>query len=91
MICFAKSNKGLMQCLGPCVYIKPHFVRFSDQFPNISFASLDVDEVPAVAQQFQVTRFPNFLFWKRGRLVDRFLGSDDSGLRDAIATFSGGE
>jgi thioredoxin 1 len=60
---------------GPCKALKPLFDKASDKFAGkASFASMDVDQNPAVSQQFQIQSIPLLLFFKEGKVVNKIIG-----------------
>ena len=55
---------------GPCRMIGPKFEKMSDEFSDIIFLKVDVDEVEEVAENYDVSAMPNFVFIKNGRQVN---------------------
>ncbi|KAK2803276.1 thioredoxin trx1 [Onygenales sp. PD_10] len=60
---------------GPCKAIAPKIVEYSEKYPQVGFYKIDVDEVPALAQELGVRAMPTFLFFKDGQKVDEVLGA----------------
>jgi thiol-disulfide isomerase/thioredoxin len=58
--------------------------RFSDEFPSIHFAKIDVDEVPDVAQELGIRAMPTFLIFKDGEKVQEVVGANPQALKAAI-------
>ncbi len=58
--------------------------RFSEQYTNVHFVKLDVDEVPDVAQELGIRAMPTFLIFKDGEKFDSVLGVNPRGLVDVI-------
>jgi thioredoxin 1 len=57
---------------GPCKAIAPVYANLSKKhtIPGVlGFAKVDVDAVSAVAQKYQVSAMPTFMFFKEGRQV----------------------
>ncbi|KAK0124873.1 Cytoplasmic thioredoxin isoenzyme 2 [Cadophora gregata f. sp. sojae] len=69
---------------GPCKVIAPQVVKFSDEFPDVHFAKLDVDEVPDVAQELGIRAMPTFLIFKDGEKVKEVVGANPNALKLAI-------
>jgi len=69
---------------GPCRYIAPHFANFSEQFPEVVFMKVDVDEVSEVAASEGVNCMPTFMFFKGGSKVDTLEGADLESLKNLI-------
>lgn len=65
----------------PCRHFAPIFERVSEKFPDVTFAKVNVDEEPAIAQSFGVQGIPLLvafrdgvpLFSQAGMLADRAL------------------
>lgn len=57
---------------GPCRMISPYFVELSQQsdFSNVQFLKIDVDDVEAAAQKYEVEAMPTFVFIKNGREIE---------------------
>jgi thioredoxin 1 len=61
---------------GQCCASAPIFAELGGRFGGqIKFAKLNFDEERAVANEFDVTVIPTFLFFKGGKVVDRYIGS----------------
>lgn len=57
---------------GPCKRIQPLFKKLSEQYPNIIFASIDVDDFDGSTPQ----SVPTFKFYKDGNLANEMVGAD---------------
>lgn len=71
----------------PCKLIAPVFEEMSSpdgEFANIIFIKIDVDEVPSLAERFQVQAMPTFLFMKDSAEIDRFSGASVEKLKQTI-------
>ncbi len=60
---------------GPCRMLSPVVDELSDQYSQITFGKLNVDENGAIAQKFQIMAIPTLLFFKNGELVDTLVGA----------------
>ena len=69
---------------GPCKMIAPAYEELSSEYTESVFCKVDVDEVPDIAQRYEVMAMPTFLFLKNGEVVDRFSGASVEKLRDTI-------
>ncbi|KAH9827594.1 Thioredoxin amt13 [Teratosphaeria destructans] len=69
---------------GPCKVIAPQVVKFSDTYKDVRFYKLDVDEVPAIAQELSVRAMPTFLLFKDGEKVGEVVGANPTALETAI-------
>lgn len=75
---------------GPCRQLSPLLDRVAGGYAGkIKFVKVNVDESPALAQNFQVQAIPTVLLFKDGKLADRFLGvpaeADLTSKLDALA------
>ncbi|CAA7055350.1 unnamed protein product [Microthlaspi erraticum] len=70
---------------GPCRMIEPAFIAMAEKFTDVEFVKLDVDELPDVAKEFNVTGMPTFVLVKRGKEVDRIVGARKDELEKKIS------
>jgi thioredoxin 1 len=60
---------------GPCKMLKPIFDKAAKDFSGkASFASIDVDENPAVSEKYKIQSIPLLLFFKGGKVVKSIIG-----------------
>lgn len=71
---------------GPCKAIAPKVVELSntEEFANVRFYKLDVDEVSDVAQELGVRAMPTFLIFKDGQKVGEVVGANPQALEAAV-------
>jgi thioredoxin 1 len=60
---------------GPCRMIGPVLDEMAGDHPAVKFLKLNVDEAPAVAQQFAVMNIPTILAFEGGELKQRIVGA----------------
>ena len=75
----------------PCKMIAPAFEELSNpsgEFGNVVFIKIDVDEVPDLAEKYQVQAMPTFLFLRGDKEIDRFSGASVEKLRQTIMNHS---
>ena len=60
---------------GPCRMIGPVLDEMSGDHQDVTFLKLNVDEAPAVAQQFNVMTIPTILAFEGGELKQRVVGA----------------
>ena len=71
----------------PCKLIAPVFEEMASpdgEFSSAIFIKIDVDEVPELAERFQVQAMPTFMFMKNNAEVDRFSGASVEKLKQTI-------
>lgn len=63
---------------GPCKMIAPKFEELSIQskYQNIRFAKVDVDDVPELANEYQVQSLPTFMAFKNGKFAGETKGAN---------------
>ncbi|KNA12694.1 hypothetical protein SOVF_123640 [Spinacia oleracea] len=69
---------------GPCQYMEPIVKDFSTKYRDIEFVKIDVDELADVASEFGVDAMPTFVFFRKGKEVDRLIGANKGELRERI-------
>jgi len=71
---------------GPCRTIAPLYDTLSKEFPDLIFLKVDVDEVPAMAQRFEVRSMPSFIFQDPfgNSVFQKLVGADSGSLKQQI-------
>jgi len=69
---------------GPCKVIAPKIEEMSNEFNEVVFLKLDVDECEDVAQDYDIKCMPTFLFFKNGEKVDEFAGANEAKIRELV-------
>ena len=60
---------------GPCRFIAPLIDELAVEYTGkATIAKVDVDEAPALAEQFSVSNIPTLIVLKDGKEVKRFMG-----------------
>ena len=59
---------------GPCHMLSPVVEELSQEHPEITFAKVNVDEAPELAQQFHVSAIPTLVLFRDGEPVDVSVG-----------------
>ncbi|CAJ2512209.1 Uu.00g052240.m01.CDS01 [Anthostomella pinea] len=84
-----KDNKIVMlDCFatwcGPCKAIAPILAKHSneDEFKDILFAKIDVDDLPELAQELEITAMPTFMIFKDGNMkpAEKLVGANPNAL-----------
>lgn len=58
----------------PCKRLAPLFEELSNEIKNVTFAKLNVEEHPELAQEYDVMNIPTMLIFKNGEEADRITG-----------------
>ncbi|KAK7910332.1 hypothetical protein WMY93_015016 [Mugilogobius chulae] len=72
---------------GPCKMIAPKFEKMSEEFTDVVFLKVDVDDVADVAGKCGIRSMPTFQFYKNGKKVDEFSGASEPKLREFIEKY----
>lgn len=59
---------------GPCRMISPIVDEIASENPDIKVAKVNVDEQPALAQQFGVMSIPTIIAFKGGKEINKSVG-----------------
>lgn len=60
----------------PCLMMAPVIEDLSERFSGkINFAKVDVDENSELSEKFQIRSIPNFILFKDGKPLERFVGA----------------
>jgi thioredoxin 1 len=60
---------------GPCKMLAPTFERLAERFgEQITFAKVNVDDLPDVANRFAVRSIPTLVLLRAGNVVERLVG-----------------
>lgn len=59
---------------GPCKMLTPVLEQLSAENQNLMVLKVDVDELGALAAQYQVQAVPTILLFKKGKLIDTRMG-----------------
>ncbi|MGN0362272.1 MAG: thioredoxin [Bilifractor sp.] len=63
---------------GPCKMMAPVMDSLSEDYDDVKFVKINVDQNPELAAKFGVQSIPNFVFIKNGQKVDQVVGARDS-------------
>ncbi|XP_020213637.1 thioredoxin H2-like [Cajanus cajan] len=69
---------------GPCKFIEPAIHAMSQNFTDVDFVKIDVDELSEVAQEYGVQAMPTFVLLKKGKEIDNVVGAKKEELEKKI-------
>jgi thioredoxin len=74
---------------GPCRMLAPTFEKLAQNFGNdITFAKVDVDELPEVAGRYAVRSIPTLILFREGKVIERVVGLESyDGLATMLARY----
>lgn len=79
---FSQAEYAVIDCYGEsctaCVVLEPVFNAAADQLCGIDFGRVNISFDPDIAETFNIDAMPTLLYFRRGELVDRTIGSIDS-------------
>lgn len=59
---------------GPCQMLKPILEEISEERRDVKIVKVNVDNARELAIEFGIFSIPTVLFFKEGKLVDKFVG-----------------
>ena len=59
---------------GPCRQLAPAFDELANEFPDVSFETIDVDTSPDPVQEYLITSVPTVIVEQNGKTVQRYVG-----------------
>jgi thioredoxin 1 len=59
---------------GPCKLLAPEFKKLEEQFTDVKFITVDVDEKPMIAQLYAIRNVPTVIIEKDNQTIDRMVG-----------------
>ncbi|KAI5107757.1 hypothetical protein C0J45_1351, partial [Silurus meridionalis] len=73
---------------GPCQSIAPFYKGLSENpnYGNVVFLKVDVDDAQDVAQSCEIRCMPTFYFYKNGKKIEEFSGSNQTKLEELVNT-----
>lgn len=71
---------------GPCRSFAPVFEASSEDFPEVTYGEINVDNKPELSEKYQVRSIPSIVIYRNGELVRSFTGGLASpDLRKAVS------
>jgi len=59
---------------GPCKMTAPIIDQLADEYKNIKFVKVDVDQNGELASEYSIFSIPTFIIFKDGKVVSQFSG-----------------
>jgi len=77
---------------GPCKMLGPTFERLADQYgEKITFAKVNVDEVPEIANKFAIRSIPTLILLQGGNVVETLVGlRSETELAQVLSRYANG-
>ena len=70
---------------GPCKMMKPHVEKIAKSNGNLAVATVDVDQVEALAERYKISSLPTFLMFYNGTAVKKIVGANPAVLTQTVA------
>lgn len=71
---------------GPCKMIAPMLDKFSEQYDEqTEFVKVDVDQLPEIAQKYEISAMPTIAYFKNGVEVTKVVGANVAAIKKTIA------
>jgi len=80
---FKLHKVPLLRC-GPCKMIAPQIESMDKEMDDVVFLKVDVDEAEDVAQEYNITAMPTFVFLKDSKKIDDLMGANSDKLKALI-------
>lgn len=61
---------------GPCKTVAPIIDELEQEYPNVKFLKLDVDECPDICTQLRVRNVPTVILFRNGEAVNKVVGGN---------------
>ncbi|WBY56843.1 thioredoxin-like protein 2 [Plasmodium yoelii yoelii] len=58
----------------PCKKLKPIIKKLGEEKENIEFLYVDIDELPELGENEDISELPTVLFRKKGKYLDKIVG-----------------
>ena len=74
---------------GPCRVLAPLFSQLEQEFPTVSFETIDVDQNKEEAAEYGIRSIPTVVYLKDGKVVNKLVGlSPLKTYTDSIKSFA---
>ncbi len=70
---------------GPCKMLGPIMEKVAEEYPDVTFVKVNVDDEQDLAVSYGVMSIPSVFFLKDGEVVDQFLGlQQENSIKDKL-------
>lgn len=59
---------------GPCKMLAPEFKKLEEQYTDVKFITVDVEEKPMIAQLYGIRNVPTVIIEKDNATIERLVG-----------------
>ncbi|CEP22664.1 TRX1 [Cyberlindnera jadinii] len=72
---------------GPCKAISPVLEKFNQEYTDVQFLKVDVDQAQDIAMEYGITAMPTFVLFKDNDALGKIVGANPSALKKAIEEY----
>lgn len=65
----------------------PAFLAMANDFPDVTFLKIDVDEADDLCEEYQIAATPTFVFMKDAQVLDSYNGTDEDRIKSLIQKY----
>ena len=71
---------------GPCKAIKSFFDYLKENYPNVDFLELDIEDedTMSITENFEIAKVPTFIYFKNGSICQSIIGTNKENIETAI-------
>ena len=71
---------------GPCKAIKPFFEYLKENYPNVEFLEIDIEDenTISITENFEIAKVPTFIYFKNGTVCHSMIGTNKEKIENAI-------
>lgn len=70
---------------GPCKMLGPVLEKVSEEYPDVEFVKVNVDDEIELAGEFGIMSIPAVFLFKKGEVVGKFLGfQQEKGIKEIL-------
>lgn len=77
------------QWCAPCKMIKPFYEYLCENYPNVNFYELDIDDeqYESILQNMDIAKVPTFIYIKNGIVKYTIIGTNKENIENAIIEY----
>ena len=72
---------------GPCKRLTPKLEEMENEFPNVIFIKINVDDLDELSEKYSIKCMPTIIFKKNNDIVNRIEGSNIDEIRTTLNNF----
>lgn len=68
----------------PCKTIYPFLKYLQENYPNIDFMEIDIEDDNTITEHFTISKVPTFIYYKNGNISETVIGTNKEKIENAI-------